>query len=141
MIIRKAKTEDYESIIPFLNGFVEEDRYSGKNKDSFLSALKKPENHIYVAEEDGKLIGFVTFSIRTVIRYVKPIAELDELYIAPSARKQGLGSKLVQTVIDAAAEKGCHRLFIESHYKHEAAHKLYEKMGFTNYGYHFIKNL
>ena len=128
-------------MLKLLNGFVEEDRYSRKDNDSFTQALNNPNNYIYVAEKQGKLIGFVTFSIRTVIRYPRPIAELDELYVIPEARGQGLGKKLVQEVLDHATKLGCRRLFIESHYKHKAAHKLYEKMGFTNYGYHFIKDL
>jgi GNAT superfamily N-acetyltransferase len=52
-----------------------------------------------------------------------------------------MGMKLIQTVLDKAQKLGCYRLFVETAYQWKAAHQLYEKMGFTNYGYHFIKNL
>lgn len=141
MIIRKAKLTDYEEILFLYNGFVGKDRYSKKNNDSFKKVLHSKSNFIYIAEDKGKIIGFITFSIRLVVRYPKPIAELDELYVCLDYRQKGIGKKLMGKVIAKAKQKNCYRFYIESHYKHEAAQKLYENLGFTNYGYHFIKNL
>lgn len=141
MNIRLVTKGDYEELMNLYNGFVGEDRYSKHDNDSFKKVLNSPHNFIFVAEEDGKLAGFVSISTRDVIRYPKPIAELDELFVAPDYRQKGLGRELMRTVEDKAKEQGCYRLYIESHYDHKAAHKLYESLGFTNYGYHFIKNL
>jgi GNAT superfamily N-acetyltransferase len=58
----------------------------------------------------------------------RPIAELDELYVKDKFRKKNVGRMLMEKVI-------------ETHYNHKAAHKFYEALGFTNYGYHFIKDL
>jgi GNAT superfamily N-acetyltransferase len=56
-------------------------------------------------------------------------------------RKKGLGKKLMGEVEKKAKSLHCYRLFIESHYDHKQTHKFYEALGYTNYGYHFIKNL
>ena len=141
MNIRTARNSDYKELMQLYNGFVGEDRYSKHNKDSFKKVSKSKNNFIYVVEENKKLIGFATFSIRLVIRYPKPIAELDELFVLPGYRKKGVGKLLMNKILSKAKELNCYRLFIESHYDHKAAHKLYEKLNFTNYGYHFIKNL
>jgi GNAT superfamily N-acetyltransferase len=141
MKIRRAKKTDYDQLMNLYNGFVGEDRYSKYIGDSFYKVLQEQNSYIYVACENGKLIGFTTFSVRTVVRYPKPIAELDELYVNPDFRGKGLGVKLLQTFIEKAKELNCYRLYIESHYDHKPAHGLYSKMGFTNYGFHFIKNL
>lgn len=141
MKIRLAKTTDYERLMFLYNGFVGEDRYSKYDNDSFQMVLNNPNASILLAEKEDKIIGFATFSVRAVVRYPKPIAELDELFVAPEFRKQGIGKRLLQTVLEGARELGCYRLYIESHYDHKAAHALYEEMGFINYGYHFIKNL
>jgi len=123
------------------NLFVGQDRYSAHENDSFSRVIQNPNNFVFVAEDKDQLIGFATFSIRDVIRYSKPIAELDELFVLEEYREKGIGKQLMEKIEDIAKEKGCHRIFIESHYDHKAAHKFYEKLGYKNYGYHFIKNL
>ena len=47
----------------------------------------------------------------------------------------------MEQVEKAAKKRNCYRMFIESAYRHESAHKFYEKLGYKNYGSHFIKNL
>jgi L-amino acid N-acyltransferase YncA len=141
MTIRPAKKTDYEHLVQLYNGLVESNRYSKHDNDSFQQVLENPNSYIYVLELKDTLIGFISFSICPVVRYPKPNAEVDEFYVDTEYRKQGLGQKLLQTALDKATELNCHRIFIESHYKHKSAHKLYEKMDMTNYSYHFIKNL
>jgi GNAT superfamily N-acetyltransferase len=141
MKIREATKQDYKRLMELYNDFVGSDRYSNHDNDSFERTLEDPDCYIYVAEEDNQMIGFVTFSVRNVVRYKKPIAEGDELYVMPEYRGKGYGKQLMQHIINKATELNCHRMFLESHYKHETAHKMYESMGFTNYGYHFIKDL
>src|SRR3989338_6204728 len=141
MIVRPAKIADYKDIIPLYNGFVGSDRYSKLDNDSFEKVLKSKDNFVFVAEDQEKLVGFASFSVRLVVRYPKPIAELDEIYVSPEYRKKGVGKLLMNKVLKKAKELNCYRLFIESHYDNKIAHNFYEKLGFTNYGYHFIKNL
>jgi len=141
MTIREVKKSDYKDLMGLYNGFVDSDRYSKFDNDSFEKVRKSENNFIYVAEYNKELVGFVSFSVRLVIRYPKPIAELDELYVVPAFRRKSVGKMLMYKVLSKAKELNCHRLFIETHYEHEAAHKFYENLGFTNYGYHFIKDL
>ena len=141
MNIRKAKQSDYRELMGLYNLFVGEDRYSKFDNDSFSRVLDSQNNFIFVAEDLGKLIGFASFSVRNVVRYPKPIAELDEIFVQPEYRQKGVGTMLMQQVEDRARELDCYRLFIESHYDHKAAHLFYERLGYTNYGYHFIKNI
>lgn len=141
MTIRLATEKDYLSLMKLYNDFVGSDRYSRYDNDSFTKVLHSPTNFIYVAEDEGKAIGFATFSIRNVVRYPKSIAELDELFVDTAYRKHGVGRSLMEHVEMKAKELDCYRVYIESHYDHKAAHTFYESLGYTNYGYHFIKNL
>lgn len=141
MKIRLANDNDYVELMKLYNGFVGSDRYSGHDNDSFKKVLGNNNNFIYVVEDNGKLIGFAAFSIKDVIRYPKQIAELDELYVAPEYRQKGIGKKLLETIEQKARQLDCYRLFIESRYDFKSAHEFYESLGYTNYGYHFIKNL
>lgn len=139
--IREVEKKDYQKLMKLYNAFVGDERYSLKGSDSFEEVMASENNYVYVAEDKGNLVGFVSFSVRTVIRYPKPIAEMDELYVTPTYRQKKLETRLIETILKKAGDLGCHRMFIETHYKHDLAHKLYEKLEFTNYGYHFIKDL
>lgn len=141
MKVRLAKMSDYHQIMSLYNDFVGEDRYSKLDNDSFSKVLHTSTSFVYVSEKAGKILGIATFSMRHVIRYPKPIAELDEMYVDPNFRRQGIGNELMQAVEKRARELGCYRLYIESQYKHEQGHKFYESLGYKNYGYHFLKNL
>lgn len=139
--IREAREADYKELMKLYDEFVEEERYSQGREDSFQEVLASTENFVYVAEDDGKLVGFVTFSMRWVVRYPTPIAEMDELYVKPDYRRKGLGTQLVDTIMKKAGELGCSRMFLRTHFKQEAAEELSKKMGFTHTGHHFIKDL
>jgi GNAT superfamily N-acetyltransferase len=141
MNIRPATLDDYERVIEMYIDFIGEDRYSNHDNDSFKEVIESPTNYFYVVEVDGKLVGFANMSTRRVVRYPIPIAELDELYIDPEYRKQGVGKELMLKIETTARQKGCYRVYIESASKFTTAHKFYEGIGYTNYGYHFIKNL
>lgn len=141
MIIRPAKSEDYDAVMRLYNGFVAEDRYSKHDNDSFRKVLASPSSRLFVADDDGKLIGFAAVSTRFIVRYPRPIAELDELFVDPEARAHGVGSLLMEAVEAFAREQHCYRLYIESAYEHKIGHSFYEHLGYKNNGYHFLKNL
>jgi ribosomal protein S18 acetylase RimI-like enzyme len=141
MRIRRAIHSDYQDLMILYNGFVNEDRYSRLDNDSFDQVIRSKTNYIFVAEDKGRIVAFVAFSVRNVVRYPKLIAEIDEIFVSISYQRKGLGVRLMDAVESKAKELDCHRIFIESHYDHKPAHKFYEKLGYTNYGYHFIKNL
>lgn len=90
MKVRLVTKADYKELMNLYNLFVGSDRYSKHDNDSFDKVLDNPSNYVYVAEDNNKLVGFVSFSIRDVIRYPKPIAELDELFVSTDYRKEGL---------------------------------------------------
>ena len=141
MEIRSAVSNDYQELMALYNKFVGSDRYSRYDNDSFNKVLQSKTNFIFVAVDKNILIGFAAFSVRLVVRYPKLIAELDELFVDETYRRLGVGKMLMTVVLGKAIELNCYRLYIESHYDHKAAHIFYESLGFTNYGYHFIKNL
>lgn len=141
MQIRKANKSDYEKLMKLYNLFVGENRYSNHDKDSFNKVINNPKSFIFLAEDKGNLIGFATFSLRDVVRFPKPIAELDEMYVLDKYQQKGIGKQLMKTIEDKARELSCYRIYIESSYDRQSAHKFYEALGYTNFGYHYAKDL
>ncbi len=141
ILIRKARKEDYATLMDLYNEFVGEDRYSKHSFDSFPAVLTNSSNRIFVADKKDVLIGFATVSFRRVVRYPKLISELDELYVKEEYRKVGVGKRLLDAVVSESKKRDCYRIYIESGYAQTAAHAFYKQQGFTEYGLHFIKTL
>ena len=141
MKIISAKNSDYTEFMKLLGDFVGDKRYLKVGDDSFLKFLANLNSYTYLLKDDGKLIGFITFSIRNVIRYPRPIAEIEELYIIPEYRGRGQSQKLMKAVLKRITKIGCSRIYIGSIFKWKIAHKAYKNMGFEKVGYQFIKKL
>ncbi|MCS3698156.1 GNAT family N-acetyltransferase [Salinibacter ruber] len=81
-------------------------------ENDFPQWLDDETYRVYVAEVDGEVVGFATAH-----RWGPPpiYAEssevfIDELYVRPDDRRQGLGSQLVQAVRDWTGRIGAQRL-------------------------------
>ena len=59
-------------------------------------------------------------------------AHLEELYVAPVVRGQGLGRALLEGAMEAAREKGATHIDLNTSEDDVAARALYESAGFTN---------
>jgi len=89
---------------------------------------------LVAVDASGEVLGSVT-----VVRPGTPYAEVSEpgelefrmLSVAASARGRGVGDALVRAVIDQARAIGVERVVLSSSEKMAAAHRLYERLGFT----------
>ncbi|MFA4899368.1 MAG: ribosomal protein S18-alanine N-acetyltransferase [Brevundimonas sp.] len=91
--------------------------------DTFADLLSQP-GMLAVSEPDGFIL------IRTVVDE----AEILTLAVVPSARRHGLGRRLVEEAAVAAVQAGATRLFLEVADDNIAARGLYEGAGFDPIG-------
>jgi ribosomal-protein-alanine N-acetyltransferase len=69
-----------------------------------------------------------------IIRVIEPEAELLTLAVAPSAQRNGLGTRLVTTLLASAQAFGATETFLEVAADNSAALALYNRAGFTRTG-------
>ncbi|HAT68573.1 MAG: hypothetical protein A2481_02520 [Candidatus Yonathbacteria bacterium RIFOXYC2_FULL_47_9] len=108
--------------------------------EEFLSELSENidsgKMHFYVAEKDGEVIGVAGF--REAPEYLHDYAETKnpaELYVVASQlQNEGIGSMLVQKVIDEAKNLYFTEIECYSPETHSSSWKFYEKLGFTRHG-------
>ncbi len=81
------------------------------------------EKQYYKAYVTGELIGIAAFEIEG------GVVVLDELIVIESYRGVGIGTALLEKVIEMAEQNKCHKITLETHPKLHAV-KLYEKKGF-----------
>ena len=127
--------------------------YSGKDKEAvqniftkywtdeeFLSEIEKNidecKMHFYVAEKDDAVVGVAGF--REAPEYLRFYAETKnpaELYIVASKlQNEGIGSILVQKIIEEARNLFFTEIECYSPETHDSSWKFYEKLGFTRHG-------
>ena len=135
-IIREMKQEDihavqsvakiawhdtYESIIPreIQDRFLDEAYSDEKMK------YRLENTHLFVAEEEGEVIGFANFS---PVR-LQNEAELGAIYLLPNQQGKGVGSALLQKGLTAL--KGIRKLYIHVEAANEKGKRFYESKGFA----------
>jgi GNAT superfamily N-acetyltransferase len=88
---------------------------------------------ILTARLGGELVGIAVMSFLWTLEHGGPAAWLDEVYVEPSRRGEGIGRKLVEAAMQVARDSGCIALDLEVDAGHEAAERLYERMEFRRH--------
>ncbi|MEG4941845.1 GNAT family N-acetyltransferase [Microcoleus sp. F4-D5] len=91
--------------------------------------LADPRHHLAVAIEGELVVGFVS-----AVHYVhpdKPHPEMwiNEVSVAETHRRQGLGKRLMNAVFDVARELGCAEAWVLTDRENTAAMNLYSAVG------------
>lgn len=81
-----------------------------------------------VVEQSGEVVGFI------VGRQVGDEWEIENIAVTGSARRCGLGSRLVGEMLDVARSHGGSSVFLEVRESNRAARSLYEKWAFIEVG-------
>ena len=108
---------------------------SAGDERRFLKALRRyPHAAVLVAErEDGALVGRLSVG-RDPHPASTHVADVG-LMVALDARRQGVGSALLQAAVDWAREAGIRKLELHVFPWNEAAIALYEAFGFEREGF------
>ncbi|MGZ7077561.1 MAG: ribosomal protein S18-alanine N-acetyltransferase [Candidatus Angelobacter sp.] len=81
-----------------------------------------------VVEQDGSVVGFI------VGRQADDEWEIENIAVTGSARRCGLGSRLVGELLDHVRNRGGKTVFLEVRESNRAARSLYEKWAFIEVG-------
>lgn len=90
------------------------------------SAILSPGGQIFLAVEDGKLLGTLS-----LIPEGEQCFELAKMGVAPEYRRQGVADALMDRAHLWAMEQGARRLMLFTNQKLEAAQRLYDKWCFA----------
>ncbi|MGW1729026.1 GNAT family N-acetyltransferase [Streptomyces sp. NPDC002306] len=139
MLLRAAVTDDLEALLSLAIAFYKEDNFSASESDLHTNLSKiipSPVARVAVSEIGGRIIAF---AITTTVFGLEGglMAELEDLYVAPDARKQGVAERLIEDAARWALEQGCkHMQVVIAPNGQDVSHLFayYGKRGFRDAG-------
>ncbi len=153
MIIREATIADEPRIKELINKLHEfempmEELYTSRvetaerNLFFFKRRTKNDNGLIFVAEVDGKIIGYAVCWIEkrpTYLYKVDRVGYISDIFVEQDYRGKGTGSALLSKVLDWFKNKNIKYVELSVLAKNEKAKKFYEKHGFKIYSLNLRK--
>lgn len=131
--IRRANLND----IPQLTELVEQYRAfykqeSNAGTEKYLSdRLEKNESIIFVAEDQGTLLGFAQIYPTFSTVSLSEIWLLNDLFVDPAHRGKGIANSIIEVAEDAARSAGATRIWLRTAHTNTPAQALYEGRGWV----------
>lgn len=132
MNVRRATVEDVDAIASLFDlyrTFYEQPSDLALAHRFIGERLQQGESVIFLAEMDGKAVGFTqlfpSFSSVGATR----IWILNDLYVDATARRQGVAQALLQAASEFARADGARRLELETDHGNDSAQALYRRLG------------
>ena len=95
------------------------------------AAIDDAGAHVFVARQEGNTVGVLLANDFWSIKFPGRALWIEELYVAPEARRQGLGKTLVEYLLDWALKAGAVGVELEAYRMNTAASILYRSLGFS----------
>jgi GNAT superfamily N-acetyltransferase len=138
MTIRIATALDQAALFDLVRLFPSP---STRTPDSYADALRiKLSDESYatlVAEDEDRLIGYLAGCAHRTFYAGGSIAWVDEIWVEPEYRRQGIGRQLMDAFESWASGRGCVQVSLAT----RGAAPFYEKIGYASSAAYFKKYL
>lgn len=95
---------------------------------TFRGLLRRNDADLVVAEVDGEVVGYAAFWA------VLDQGELGNVSVTTKWRRQGIGNRLVRTILQRARERNVREVYLEVRVSNAGAQNLYRSYGFEEVG-------
>ena len=145
MEVREARPEDWPQVSALLAELGRPDVRGAddeaEHERAFVRYLGRDDAVALVAEDDGRLIGFVDVEFRQRLNFATLQAWVPDLVVAEDARGTGAGRALLAEAERLARERGCWGMSLESANWRDSSHAFYEHVGWADTGKAFTRPL
>ena len=134
--LRFAGPSDVPVIAELIRGLARFEKLEGEvtmTEDLLAKNLFGPRQYAetLLAEEGGAVVGFALFFHSFSTFLAQPGIYLEDLFVVPEQRAQGIGRALLERLAQIALERGCGRLEWAVLDWNRAAIGFYERLGAT----------
>jgi GNAT superfamily N-acetyltransferase len=132
IVVRDATSGDAEAVLRMVADLAREveDKQPRLSTAAFLRDMVGPERrvHTLIAEQDGHLVGYAVLhpGYKTVLG--GPVTHLVDIFVVPTARRQGVGHALMRAVAQRTLELGGQELIWDVWKRNDRAYAFYERL-------------
>jgi len=138
-VVRAATTRDAKAVSCIYNAALEERRSTFETEprasSDFEERIEDGRFPFLVADMNSRVIGWAGLAPYSSRPCYAGIAECS-VYVAPSARGRGVGTKLTEALAAAAQDAGLHKLISKLFTDNAASVRLVERCRFSSVGLH-----
>lgn len=135
-LVRKAGPADLTLLLPLIEAYHEFESIASteaQRSEAVEPLLRDAAlGSIWLIEKSGAPVGYIALCYGYSIEFGGRDAFIDEFYILPGERGQGIGTEVVDAVKAEAAAEGVLALHLEVDRNNDGARRLYERMGFRS---------
>lgn len=140
MTVRLATPKDKMAVLSLMDELGEEINkkrgYSPHNAEAsrvgggmFDEVVRRKDTTIFVAEEDGKLVGLMTFYLLPNLRHGFYGGHIEDVVVSAPHRRKGIGTALFAAVKQYCVTHGVSVIKLDSALQLTEAHAFYERQG------------
>ncbi len=129
--VRRANERDIGVLSMLAEKFMPKEATGEKRTETLGKALKNPNYELLVAEIDGEIAGFIDQWIVHDFAHGAQLSYIQNLYVTSKHRRKGVGSKLLDRIIESAKDKGVLEIHLVTEFENKPAISLYRKHGFV----------
>ncbi len=130
--IRKAQAEDADSVASLIQelaqGIHERSPITPEYVRQYLTSTV---SRIFLAVDGDEVLGMLSYSISDNLYHASPACLIEELVVRSTARDRGVGSALVEAVLEEARNLHCAEISVSTMPDNEGAIRFYRRHGFT----------
>lgn len=132
--IRPAYWSDLEQLVSLFNDYRQ---FYGRSSDpdaarAFLNArFTQGDSVLFIAQDDEHALGFTQLYPSYSSVSLARIYILNDLFVAPPFRRQGLARQLIHTAVEFAKAQQAVRLSLSTALDNASAQALYQSAGWT----------
>ncbi len=131
--IRSATVMDFDVIYGFVNALEETVFERDILYNIFQKNIASGLNiYLIAADQDHAPAGYISCHGQYLLHHAGLVGEIQELFVRPDKRGEGIGRLLVEAVKDRALHMGMVQLEVTANAKRLATHRFYEQQGFAH---------
>ena len=139
-MIREVQPEDYATIAMLWREYLDVPTATNESVSQTLTKMSK-DNHYgtYVAEEDKKVVGFITFV--EVLSFDDPdgYIKMNGIAVLPEYRRRGIALQLVARAEQEARDRGSNSIGVATSMKRKESQACLDQLGYQKSGFWFHK--
>ena len=140
IVIREVEETDYPALLLLWNNELGNGHVTADNIAPHYERVKNDDRYkTYVALLENEVVGFISSAQTYAVGFDGSAMQIIAMAVKTEKQNKGIGTKLIQRMVNYAREVHCYSIGLCSGFKRTAAHAFYERNGFVKGSYAFTK--